>query len=226
MSSYSYLVGRPDKRPLFSNRSGVNEIAYASDWIPVAWLALFEPKDVQLVEEPPESETYDPDTATHCPTLIRRRDAALDVLRRRRERLMKVLPKHLQPQLHGLEAAIAASPLPYIQVVLSDLDMFGSFPGSEKMLRGLVATLDGDNVKQWRNMLAHVDTDMGKDLSHVQFSVMTGVAAVVGYLPEKYAVSLGATKKSVAKAIPIVKAKTKRPWWKFWSFGASPVASR
>ena len=52
MSSYSYLIGRPDKRPLFSNRSGANEIAYAADWVPIGWLALFESKDVQVVEEP------------------------------------------------------------------------------------------------------------------------------------------------------------------------------
>jgi len=214
MSSYAFLIGRPDKRPVFSHQSGDNEIAYASDWVPIGWLALFEAKDVQLVEEPPDSETYDHDTSTRCPTLIRRREAALDTLAKRRERLMKVLPGHLQPQLHGLQAAVAASPLPYVQAVVSDLDMFVSFPGSEKTLRDLVATLDGDNVKQWRNMLSHVDTDVGKDLSQVEFSQMTGVSAVVGYLPERYSISLGATNKSVKKELPI--AKTKKPWWKFW----------
>ncbi|MBP6011909.1 MAG: hypothetical protein KBA31_06740 [Alphaproteobacteria bacterium] len=222
MSSYSYLIGRPDKRPLFSHTTTENEIAHSADWIPIGWLALFEPRDVQLVEEPPESDTYDPETRTLSPTLIRKRDAALDTLRRRRERLAKILPKHLEPQLHGLEAAIAASNMPYVQAVVSDLDMFGSFPGSEKMLRDLVATMDGDNVKQWRNMLAHVDTDMGKDLSHVEFSQMTGVAAVVGYLPENFAISLGAKKAELTKTMPITKVAVaaKRPWWKFWSFGS------
>jgi hypothetical protein len=220
VSSYSFLIGRPDKRPVFSHRDNSHEIAYACDWVPIGWLALFEAKDVQVVDEPPESDTYDPDTSSRCPTLIRKRDAALETLRRRRERLSKVLPPHLQPQLHGLEAAIAASTMPYIQVVLSEVDMF-MYRGAEKVLRDLVATMDGDNVKQWRNMLSHVDTEMGKDLSAVEFSQMTGVAAVVGYLPEKYAVSLGATKKTVAKAIPIVKAKiVKQPWWKVWLFGA------
>jgi hypothetical protein len=223
MSSYAFLIGRPDKRPVFSHQSGENEIAYACDWVPIGWLALFEAKDVQLVEEPEDSDTYDPDCATRCPTLIRKRDAAIEALRRRRERLVKVLPKHLQPQLHGLEAAVAASSAPYIQAVVSDLDMFVSYRGSEKMLRDLVATLDGDNVKQWRAMLSLVDTDMGKDLSQVEFSQMTGIAAVVGYLPEKYAVSLGATNASVAKELPIAKAK--RPWWKFWSFSSGPVGS-
>ena len=68
------------------------------------------------MEEPPESDSYDPETRTLCPTLIRKRDAALETLRRRRERLAKVLPKHLEPQLHGLEAAIAATNMPYVQV--------------------------------------------------------------------------------------------------------------
>jgi len=213
MSSYSFLIGRPDKRPVFSHQSGESEIAYACDWVPIGWLAMFEAKDVQLVEEPPDSDTYDPDASTRCPTLIRRRDAALDTLSKRRERLMKVLPKHLQPQLHGLQAAVAASPHPYVQAVVSDLDML-SYPGSEKTLRDLVATLDGDNVKQWRNMLSQVDTEVGKDLSKVEFSDMTGVSAVVGFLPERYSVSLGATNASVKKEIPI--AKSKKPWWKFW----------
>lgn len=215
MSSYSFLVGRPDKKPVFNHGGGANEIAYATDWVPIGWLALFEPRDVQLVEEPEDSETYDPDSTTRCPTLIRRRDTALEVLRRRADRLGKVLPQHLLAQLHGLEAAVTASPLDYVQCVVTDLDMFVSHPGSEKMLRDLVATMDGDNVKQWRNMLSMVDTDMGKDLSKVQFSEMTGVAAVVGYLPEKYSVSLGATKASAAKALPIP-PPPKKPWWKFW----------
>lgn len=214
MSSYSFLIGRPDKKPVFNHGGGENEIAYAADWVPIGWLAMFEPRDVQLVEEPEDSETYDPDTTTRCPTLIRRRDTALDVLRRRTDRLGKVLPQHLQAQLHGLEAAVAASPLHYVQCVVSDLDMFVSHPGSEQVLRDLVATMDGDNVKQWRSMLSLVDTDMGKDLSKVQFSEMTGVAAVVGYLPEQFSVSLGATKTTVAKTMPI--ARPKKPWWKFW----------
>ena len=167
---------------------------------------MFEPRDVQVVEEPVDSDTYDPETRTLCPTLMRKRDAALEALARRRERLAKVLPPQLELQLHGLEAAVAACKAPYIQVVLSDLDSFAAFRGSERMLRDLVATMDGDNAKQWRAMLAHVDTDMGKSLSKVDFSPLTGVSAVVGFLPEKYSVSLGATKPELVKEMPVVKA--------------------
>jgi hypothetical protein len=34
----------------------------------------------------------------------------------------------------------------------SSATSFVSYPGSERMLRDLVSTMDGDNVKQWRNM--------------------------------------------------------------------------
>lgn len=211
MSSYAYLIGRPDKQPVFTHETTENEIAHSSDWVPIGWLAMFEPRDVQVVEEPVDSDTYDPETRTLCPTLMRKRDAALEALSRRRERLAKVLPPQLELQLHGLEAAVAACKAPYIQVVLSDLDSFASYRGSERKLRDLVATLDGDNVKQWRAMLAHVDTDMGKSLSKVDFSPLTGVSAVVGYLPEMYTVSLGASKPTLVKAMPIIKAPIAEP---------------
>jgi hypothetical protein len=216
----------------------VNEIAHAADWIPIGWLAMFEPRDVQLVEEPPESHSYDPETITRCPTIVRKKDAAIDMLQKRKQKLAKVLPQHLQEQLGGLEKAVRASPLPYVQLVLSDLDMFAS-PGSERSLRQLISTLDSDDVKQWRNLLAHVDTEMGKDFSKVQFPELNGSAAVVGYLPEQFTVPLKpdapakAAPKKDAKAKPAQKsapakpgpakqkqqapaAAKKKPWWKFW----------
>lgn len=233
MTSHSFLIARPDKKPLFASPDGVNEIAHASDWIPIGWLAMFEARDVQLVEEPPESHTYDPETITRCPTLMRKKEAAIDMLQKRRAKLAKILPPYLQEQLGGLEKAVRSSPMPYVQLVVSDLDMFAS-PGSERSLRQLISTLDGDDVKQWRNLLAHVDTEMGKDLSKVQFPELNGTAAIVGYLPEKFAVPTKAevpkpAPKQTAKAKPGQKPKhqptakkqqaataKKKPWWKFW----------
>jgi hypothetical protein len=219
MTSHSFLIARPDKKPVFASPDGANEIAHASDWIPIGWLAMFEPRDVLLVEEPPESHTYDPETITRCPTLMRKKDAAIDMLQKRRAKLSKILPPHLQEQLGGLEKAVRSSPLPYVQLVLSDLDMFAS-PGSERSLRQLVSTLDGD--------------EMGKDLSKVQFPELNGTAAIVGYLPEQFAVPTKPeapkpAPKHAAKAKPGAKPKpapatkkqqgstpTKKPWWKFW----------
>jgi hypothetical protein len=100
-----------------------------------------------------------------------------------------------------------------MQCVVSDLDMFVPHPGSESVARS--RRDDGRRQPQTvAKLLSLVDTDMGKDLSKVQFSEMTGVAAVVGYLPEQFSVSLGATKATVAKTMPI--AQPKKPWWKFW----------
>jgi hypothetical protein len=45
----------------------------------------------------------------------------------------------------------------------------------------------------------------------------------VGYLPERFAVSLGAKKTELVKTMPIAKV-VKRPWWKFWSFGEPRLA--
>jgi hypothetical protein len=233
MTSHSFLIARPDKKPVFASPDRANEIAHASDWIPIGWLAMFEPRDVQLVEEPPESHTYDPEVITRCPTLVRKKDAAIDMLQKRRAKLSKVLPQHLQDQLVGLEKAVRSSPLPYVQLVVSDLDMFAS-PGSERSLRQLVSTLDSDDLKQWRNLLAHVDTEMGKDFSKIQFPELNGSAAVVGYLPEQFTVPTKAETpkpqaKQAAKAKPGQKPKPqtpakkqqtatdkKKPWWKFW----------
>ncbi|MEQ1753083.1 MAG: hypothetical protein ABL973_03005 [Micropepsaceae bacterium] len=244
MSSYAYLIGRPDKQPVFTHETTENEIAHSSDWVPIGWLAMFEPRDVQVVEEPMESETYDPETRTLCPTLIRKKDAALEALTKRRKRLSKILPPHLELQLHGLEAAVAACRAPYIQVVLSDLDSFASYRGSERMLRDLVATMDGENARQWRTMLAQVDTEMGKSLNKIDFSPMTGISAVVGFLPEKYTVSLGAKKTELAKEMPVIKLAplpapkaatqsiikpapaAKRPWWQFWGAKTAHAGSR
>jgi hypothetical protein len=85
-------------------------------------------------------------------------------------------------------------------------------------LRNYVAAMDSDKAEDWRAVLALVDTEMGKDFSKVEFSDMTGVAAVVGYLPEEFAVSLSGKPVSAEKAAAAAaaaKAK-KKPWWKFW----------
>jgi hypothetical protein len=110
--------------------------------------------------------------------------------------------------------------------------MFAS-PGSERSLRQLVSTLDSDDLKQWRNLLAHVDTEMGKDFSKIQFPELNGTAAIVGYLPERFTVPIKAETpkpqpKQAAKGKPAQKpkpqtakkaqsaAEKKKPWWKFW----------
>lgn len=213
MPGHSYLIGRSAGSPGFAKAWNDIEIGYSSDWVPLGWLALFEPRDVQLVDEPPDSETYDPDQRQSCPTLIRRRDAALKTLRRRAGSLNKAFPPALRQHLGELESAISATSQPHVQVLLTDLDEFVSYPGSEKQLRDLVAALDGEDVKKWRSLLAHVHGDVGKDIRDLALPRDLEAPALVGYLHKaaKPATVAPAKKKAAAVA-----AKRKKPWWKFW----------
>ncbi len=212
MPGHSFLIGRSASAPGFTKAWNDIEIGYSSDWVPLGWLALFEARDVQLVDEPPDSETYDPDLRQSCPTLIRRRDAALKTLHRRSGQLGKVLPAALRQHLQELEAAISATPQPHIQVLLTDLDEFVSYPGSEKQLRDLVAALDGEDVKKWRSLLSHVHGDVGKDIRDIALPRDLEVPALVGYLHKAARPSAGTPAKK--QATPA--AKPKKPWWKFW----------
>ena len=213
MPGYSLLIGRTASNPAFAKAESDFELGYSSDWVPLGWLALFEPRDVQLVDEPPESETYDPEQRQSCPTLIKRRDAALKTLRRRVIRLSNLLPASLQHHLRALEAAVAGAPQPHVQVLLTDLDEFVSYPGSEKHLRDFVSALDGEDVKKWRALLSHVNGDVGKDLRDVALPRDFEEPALVGYL---HATTLAreATQQEARQKPAAVKAK--KPWWKFW----------
>jgi hypothetical protein len=52
---------------------GVEDIAYANDWVPLGWLALFETGDVRMVSGA-ESEDQTPP----CATLLTRKDLELE----------------------------------------------------------------------------------------------------------------------------------------------------
>ena len=221
MPGHSFLIGRSASAPGFAKAWNDIEVGYSSDWVPLGWLAMFEARDVQVVEEPPDSETYDPDLRQSCPTLIKRRDAALKTLHRRSGQLSKILPAALRGQLQELEEAISATPQPHVQVLLTDLDEFVSYPGSEKQLRDLVAALDGEDVKKWRSLLSHVHGDVGKDFRDIALPRDLEVPALVGYLHKAARPTVSEpVKKQAAAPAAKPKAKTKatarKPWWKFW----------
>ena len=215
MPGHSFLIGRSASAPGFAKAWNDIEIGYSSDWVPLGWLAMFEARDVQLVDEPPDSETYDPELRQSCPTLIRRRDAALKTLQRRSGQLGKVLPSALRQHLQELESAISATPQPHVQVLLTDLDEFVSYPGSEKQLRDLVAALDGEDVKKWRSLLSHVHGDVGKDFRDLALPRDLEVPALVGYLHKAARPTVSAPPAKKQKPPPEAKTK-KKPWWKFW----------
>jgi hypothetical protein len=76
MSTLSFLVGLPTSDAVYTSE-GTEDIAYANDWVPLGWLALFETGDVRMVSGA-ESEDQTP-----CPTLLTRKDRALSNFRHR-----------------------------------------------------------------------------------------------------------------------------------------------
>ena len=76
MSTLSFLIGLPTSDAVYTSE-GTEDIAYANDWIPLGWLALFETGDVMMVSAA-ESEDQTP-----CPSLLTRKDLALSSLQRR-----------------------------------------------------------------------------------------------------------------------------------------------
>jgi hypothetical protein len=199
MADYAYLVGRRQPVASFRRDDADEEIAYACDWVPIAWLALFEPEDTLSVAEPLEARVAEKqapypqvralnlpaDPKRSCATLLRERKAALASYSRRRGRLERILPADLVPQLRALEMAVESALSPYIQVLVTDLDLYVSFDDSEERLRGLIATMDSDEPGRWRALLSHVQAQMGSGLSQVRYPKGAEIPAVVGYLPEK-----------------------------------------
>src|SRR5512134_143876 len=97
MPDYSFLVGKPDCRATFQTEDTDEEIAHACDWVPIAWLALFKPEDVALVEERlddkrDQSQDSPAEPPSSCATLIAERSSALANLDRRLTRLERILP--------------------------------------------------------------------------------------------------------------------------------------
>ena len=123
MADYAYLVGRRQSVTTYRRDNADEEIAYACDWVPIAWLALFEPADALCVEEPSDPRVLEQQVPyphvkalnlpagpkRSCPTLLRERKAALASYRRRRARLERILPADLVPQLRALEMAVEAT---------------------------------------------------------------------------------------------------------------------
>ena len=203
MADYAYLVGRRQSVTTYRRDNADEEIAYACDWVPIAWLALFEPADALCVEEPSDPRVLEQQVPyphvkalnlpagpkRSCPTLLRERKAALASYRRRRARLERILPADLVPQLRALETAVESAPSAYIQVLVTDLDLYVSFDDSKERLCELVATMDSDEPDRWRVLLSYVQARMGSGFAQVMYPEGVEIPAVVGYLPETFSPS-------------------------------------
>jgi hypothetical protein len=114
MPDYSFLVGKRDSHATFRVEDTDEEIADACDWVPIAWLALFKPDDVVLVEErsgdrPGEGQGVSSEPPSRCATLMAERRSALANLGRRITRLERVLPADLMQRVRALEVAVSRS---------------------------------------------------------------------------------------------------------------------
>jgi hypothetical protein len=188
MPDYSFLVGKPDCRATFRTEDTDEEIAYACDWVPIAWLALFKPEDVVLVDERLDDERGQSEDSLaepprSCGTLIAERRSALANLDRRLTRLERVLPADLVLRVRGLEAKLERSRSPCIQLLVTDIDLYVSHGDSADILRMLVATMDSDDLDRWRVALSYVHAQVGATLSEIAFP-KAREAAVVGYLSD------------------------------------------
>ena len=193
MADYAFLIGRSDATPVYSAGDRDEEIVYACDWIPIAWLAFFEPADVTGVAWPPESEpdVQDGDEWPQCCAILRSRESALVLYARRKDRLKRVFPPYMAPLFDALERAVQGASSGFIQVVLSDLDVYLSFfEEMSEHLRDDIAVMDSEDVGGWSGLMPAVQAEMLGAFGKVHFKGRLDIPAAVGYLPDEYAIDV------------------------------------
>jgi hypothetical protein len=192
MSDYAFLVGRSVVSPVYSTEESDEEIAYACDWIPIGWLAFFQPSDVTGIAWPPETEPVveDGEQWPQCCAVLRSRATALALFEQRKERLSRVFPAYMSPLFDALEQTVKAARSPYIQMVLSDLDIYRSYSETGSSLRENIAAMNSDTVADWAALMPWVQARMDGDFGDIWFNGGTDFQAAVGYLPDQFARSV------------------------------------
>lgn len=177
MSTLSFLVGLPTGDAVYTSE-GTEDIAYANDWVPLGWLALFETGDVRMVSGA-ESEDQTP-----CPTLLTRKDLALSNFRRRLTIYSDAVSADLLDVFRALESVVVDSSSEYLQVVLTDMDAFISEPEeTTELLRDWIGAMDTTLANRWSGPLSFVQATVGRNLREIHFPDPGLVrAAIVGYV--------------------------------------------
>src|SRR5262249_40854097 len=111
MSALSFLVGLPTSDPVYMS-AGTEEIAYAHDWVPLGWWALFEPGDVRMVSG------AEPEDQPPCLTLLTEKDLALSNFQRRLALYSDAISTDLLDIFRALESIVVNSSGKYLQVIL------------------------------------------------------------------------------------------------------------
>ncbi len=180
MSTLLFLVGLPTSDAVYTSE-GVEDIAYANDWVPLGWLALFETGDVRMVSGA-ESEDQTPP----CATLLTRKDLALSTFRRRLTLCSDAMPTDLLDVFRAFEKIVASASSEYLQVILTDMDIFLSKPvESTEMLRDWIGAMDTTLASRWAGPLTWVEATVGKNLREIHFPFPDLIrAAISGYVSD------------------------------------------
>ena len=180
MSALSFLVGLPTSEPVYTPMGG-REIAYAYDWVPLGWLALFATEDVRMVTGA-ESEDQ-----TACPTLLTRKDLALSNLQRRLILYSDAMSTDLLGTFRALESVVVKSSSEYLQVILTDLDVFLCEPDeTTEVLRDWIGAMDTTLANRWSGPLSFVQASVGENLREIHFPYPDLVrAAICGYVKDR-----------------------------------------
>jgi hypothetical protein len=178
MSTVLFLVGLPTGEAVYAPGE-TEEIASANDWVPLGWLALFETGDVRMVSAA-ESEDRTP-----CPTLLTRKDLALSNFQRRLTLYSDAISTDLLDAFRALERAVANSSGDYVQVILTDMDVFLSEPAemTTEMLRDWIGAMDTTLADRWSAPLSFMPVTIGENLREIHFKYTNLVeAAISGFV--------------------------------------------
>jgi hypothetical protein len=178
MSALSFLVGLPTGNTVYTPE-GIEDIAYAHDWVPLGWLALFETGDVRMVSGAASEDQ------TPCPTLLTRKDLALSSFRRRLNIYSDVISTDLLDAFRALESVVVNSSSEYLQVILTDIDVFLSEPEeTTELLRDWIGAMDTTLADRWSGPLSSVQATVGKNLREIHFPYPDLVRAAISGYPQ------------------------------------------
>jgi hypothetical protein len=177
MSTLSFLIGLPTSDAVYALEEE-EEIASANDWVPLGWLALFEPDDVRMVYG------TEPDSQPPCLTLLARKDMALSTFQRRLSLYSDALSTDLLDHFRALESVVTNSSGEYLQVILTDMDIFLSEPEAmAETLRDWIGAMDTTLADRWSEPLSFVQAKVGENLKEIHFPYPDLVgAAISGYI--------------------------------------------
>jgi hypothetical protein len=126
----------------------------------------------------------DPEDQTPCPTLLTQKDLALSTFQRRLALYSDAISTDLMDVFRALESIVANSSSQYLQVILTDMDIFLSEPQeTTKLLRDWIGAMDTTLPNRWSKPPSFVQATVGKNLREILFPYPNLIrAAISGYV--------------------------------------------